>query len=141
MPVGGHPLQCLRYWSVNLGKIHRRFLADADVRRRLGFFLRNELPKRDGPKQDLQSQNFSKKKIQFFCSAAGTTWRVWTVHRLVHEFRHRPSYRAPYTSKFFRKKDRTDFPHPCFLKVFPRGVSSRCFLKVFPAHVCSLNLS
>ena len=109
MPVGGHPLQCLRYWSANLGKIHRRFLADADVSRRLGFFLRNELPKRDGPKQDLQSQNFAKKKIQFFCSAAGTTWRVWTVHRPVHEFRHRPSFRAPYT-------DRTDFPHPYIRK-------------------------
>ena len=59
---------------------HRRFLG-ADVRSALDFF---GLPKRDGP--NLQSQNFSKKRSNFFGSAAG---RPCTAQS------RRPSFRAP----------------------------------------------
>ena len=70
----------------------------------LNFFCGTNCRSEMGRNKIYNLKILQKKRSNFFCSAAGTTWRVWTVHRPVHEFRHRPSFRAPYT-------DRTDFPH------------------------------
>ena len=86
------------------------------------FYCRSEM----GRNKIYKLKIFQKKRSNFFCSAAGTTWRVWTVHRPVHEFRHRPSFRAPYT-------DRTDFPHPYIrymFRVFEWALSPLRLLRV-----------